>query len=375
MKAWFSETDENGYTVIELADGDDYLTAVGIMPQVSSGDVVKLTGKYTNHPSYGRQFAVQICEISRPTEAADILRYLSSGAIKGIGTQTAQRLVKEFGEATLDVLENQPERVAMLKGISSQKAEDFSKQLKQNTGVRTLMLFLGEYGISNTASVKIFNAYGPSCVDLIKKNPYILCQGDFGVSFESADFIAKKEKLEPDSNVRMRAGIVHILHHNERNGHTCLPKEKLLKVSTDFLGIDGEKVSECMEEMLFDRSLIEDKIDDKKFVFPPNVHLCEMYIASRIKMLLKFPSEKIKNIDKAIEKCEKRGRNRICRFAKESNHYGTYRGYARSDGRSRYRKNDNPQCYNKNNESKRQNCFAFCPHRQSGTTNERTHGR
>ena len=103
--------DENGYTVIELADGDDYLTAVGIMPQVSSGDVVKLTGKYTNHPSYGRQFAVQICEISRPTEAADILRYLSSGAIKGIGTQTAQRLVKEFGEATLDVLENQPERV------------------------------------------------------------------------------------------------------------------------------------------------------------------------------------------------------------------------------------------------------------------------
>ena len=103
----------------------------------------------------------------------------------------------------------------------------------------------------------------------------------------------------------MRAGIVYILHHNERNGHTCLPKEKLLKVSTDFLGIDGEKVSECMEEMLFDRSLIEDKIDGKKFVFPPNVHLCEMYIASRIKMLLKFPSEKIKNIDKAIEKCEK----------------------------------------------------------------------
>ena len=112
--------DENGYTVIELADGDDYLTAVGIMPQVSSGDVVKLTGKYTNHPSYGRQFAVQICEISRPTEAADILRYLSSGAIKGIGTQTAQRLVKEFGEATLDVLENQPERVAMLKAVKAE---------------------------------------------------------------------------------------------------------------------------------------------------------------------------------------------------------------------------------------------------------------
>lgn len=103
----------------------------------------------------------------------------------------------------------------------------------------------------------------------------------------------------------MRAGIAYILHHNERNGHTCLPKEKVLKISADFLEVDGGKVLQCMEEMLFDRSLIEDEIDGKKFVFSPNVHLCEMYIASRIKMLLKFPSEKIKDIDKAIEKCEK----------------------------------------------------------------------
>ncbi len=122
--------DENGYTVIELADGDDYLTAVGIMPQVSSGDVVKLTGKYTNHPSYGRQFAVQICEISRPTEAADILRYLSSGAIKGIGTQTAQRLVKEFGEATLDVLENQPEKSCNAERNFFAKSRGFFKAVK-----------------------------------------------------------------------------------------------------------------------------------------------------------------------------------------------------------------------------------------------------
>ena len=146
-----------------------------------------------------------------------------------------------------------------------------------------------------------------------------------------------------------------------RNGHTCLPKEKLLKVSTDFLGIDGEKVSECMEEMLFDRSLIEDKIDDKKFVFPPNVHLCEMYIASRIKMLLKFPSEKIKNIDKAIEKCEKEDGIEYADLQKKAITMALTEGYARSDGRSRYRKNDNPQCYNKNNESKRQNCFCFLP--------------
>lgn len=297
--------EENGYTVIEISDEDNYITAVGIMPQVSSGDIAKLTGSYITHKNYGRQFSVSICEICKPTEAADILRYLSSGAVKGIGSQTAQRLVNEFGESTLDVLENHPQKVAMLKGISLQKANDFSLQLKKNSGVRTLMLYLGEYGISNSSSVKIFNSFGPGCVDIIKQNPYVLCQGNFGVSFESADFIAKKENLESDSEVRIRAGISYILHHNERNGHTCLPKEKLIKVSSDFLGVETDLVSSCMDEMIFDRTIISDKIENTDFMFMPNVHLCEMYIASRIKMMLKFSSEKIKEIDKAIKLCEK----------------------------------------------------------------------
>ena len=297
--------EENGYTVIEISDGDDYITAVGIMPQANVGDTVKLTGVYTNHRNYGRQFSAQICEICRPTESADILRYLSSGAIKGIGASTAQRLVSEFGEATLDVMETQPERVALIKGISKSKALDFANQLKTNTGVRTLMLYLGEYGISNTSAVKIYNALGSGCVDRIRENPYILCQGDFGVSFESADFIAKKESLEPESGVRLRAGITYILRHNERNGHTCLPKEKLAAISADFLNVGIDRINNCMEEMLFDRSLIGETFDEAEFVFTPQLHLSEMYVSSRIKMLLKFPAEKIKDIDREIENCEK----------------------------------------------------------------------
>jgi exodeoxyribonuclease V alpha subunit len=242
--------------------------------------------------------------VCRPTEAADILRYLSSGAIKGIGAHTAQLIVSEFKDAALDVMENQPERVAMLKGISKTKALDFSSQLKANSGVRSLMLYLGEYGISNTSSVKIYNSLGAGCVERIKENPYILCEGDFGVSFESADFIAKKENLESDSNIRLRAGIVYVLHHNERNGHTCLPKDKLAATSARFLEIDIEKILSCMEEMAFDRTLIEDKIDDKEFLYLPKTHLSELYIASRVKMLLKFPSEKIKDVDKEIKRCE-----------------------------------------------------------------------
>lgn len=297
--------EQNGYTVLEIADGEDLITAVGIMPQASVGDTVNLTGFFITHKTYGKQFSVSACEICRPTESADILKYLSSGAIKGIGSVTAQRLVSEFGESTLDVMENQPDRVARLRGITESKALAFSAQLKANTGVRTLMLFLGEYGISNTSSVKIYNAFGAGCVEKIKENPYILCSGEFGVTFENADFIAKRENLESESNVRLRAGITYVLKHNEQNGHTCLPKNKLIEISSQLLQANPELVAGCLDEMIFDRSVIGDKIGDEDFVFTTQLHLIETYIASRVKMMLEFDAEKIDDIEQEIKICEK----------------------------------------------------------------------
>ncbi len=297
--------DENGYTVLEISDGEDYITAVGVMPQTGAGDKVVLTGVFTEHKSYGRQFSARACEVCRPSEAADILRYLSSGAVKGIGPSTAQKLVAEFGDSTLDIMENQPERVARLKGISSEKAMEFSARLKANAGIRTLMLYLGEYGISNTSAIKIYNALGTDCVKHIKDNPYILCEGSFGVSFECADMIAKREQMSNDSNVRIRAGIGYVLRHNEGNGHTCLPKEKLVQVATGFLQTAPDRVSECMEEMIFDRSLIADIVGGKEFVFTPQLHLNEMYIASRVKMMLSFPAEQEKDVERAVDELER----------------------------------------------------------------------
>lgn len=297
--------EQNGYTVLEIADGEDLITAVGIMPQASVGDTVNLTGFFITHKTYGKQFSVSVCEICRPTESADILKYLSSGAIKGIGAVTAQRLVSEFGESTLDVMENQPDRVARLRGITESKALAFSAQLKANTGVRTLMLFLGEYGISNTSSVKIYNAFGAGCVEKIKENPYILCSGEFGVTFENADFIAKRENLEAESNVRLRAGITYVLKHNEQNGHTCLPNNKLIEISSRLLQVNPELVAGCMDEMIFDRSVIGDKIGDEDFVFTTQLHLIETYIASRVKMMLEFDAEKTDDIEQEIKICEK----------------------------------------------------------------------
>lgn len=297
--------EQNGYTVLEIADGEDLITAVGIMPQAGIGDNVNLTGFFITHKTYGKQFSVSACEVCRPTESADILKYLSSGAIKGIGAATAQRLVSEFGESTLDVMENQPDRVARLRGITESKALAFSAQLKANTGVRTLMLFLGEYGISNTSSVKIYNAFGAGCVEKIKENPYVLCNGEFGVTFENADFIAKRENLEAESNVRLRAGITYVLKHNEKNGHTCLPKNKLIEISSQLLEVNPKLVAGCMDEMIFDRSVIGDKIGDEDFVFTTQLHLIETYIASRVKMMLEFDAEKIEDIEQEIEICEK----------------------------------------------------------------------
>ena len=296
--------EENGYTVLEIIDGDDYITAVGSMPQVNAGDSVNLVGYFTNHRSYGRQFSVKTCEVERPSQAADILRYLSSGAVKGIGPSTAKRLVEEFGDAALDVMENEPERVARLRGITQKKALEFSEQLKANAGIRALMLFLGEYGISNTSAVKIFNVYGGRSVEQIKQNPYILCGPEFGVSFESADFIAKKESFEPDSELRIRAGLVYVLKHNQGNGHTCLPREKLIQTTSGFLKIGVDSLGEILDKMVFDRSLIEESIDGREFIFTPKMYDTELNSASRIKLLLGFPADKITQLDDAIAVCE-----------------------------------------------------------------------
>ena len=296
--------EENGYTVLEISDGDDYITAVGSMPQVSAGDSVTLMGFFTNHRSYGRQFSVKSCEVERPSEAADILRYLSSGAVKGIGPSTAKKLVDEFADATLDVMENDPERVAKLRGITLKKARDFSDQLKANAGIRALMLYLGEYGISNTSAVKIFNVFGGKSVDQIKQNPYILCEPDFGVGFERADFIAKKESLEPDSDLRLRAGLVYVLKHNHGNGHTCLPKDKLILTTARFLNVSEDSLEECLEKMIFDRSLMSTEIEGQTFVFTPKMYDIELNTASRIKLLLGFPADKISRLDDAIAVCE-----------------------------------------------------------------------
>lgn len=309
--------EKNGYTVIELA-GDEEITAVGIMPDVNPGEEVKLIGSYKKHPSYGVQFSVSVCEQSMPKNTAGILKYLSSGTIKGVGPSTAQRLVKQFGADTLDVIENEPERVATIKGITLEKAKAMSEQLRQAVGIRELMVKLSNYGISPHSSVLVWKRYGARAIQYIEENPYILCDGDFDISFEAVDLIAKNQNREPDEICRVRAGVSHVLLHNRGNGHTCLPKEKLIATASGFLSVDREKAEQALDEMIFDNSVICEKLGDKDFIFTPQLYQCETYIAARIKMLLRFSPPAIPKVDEQISAIEKSENLQYAQLQKEA---------------------------------------------------------
>ncbi len=298
--------DDNGYTVIELIGDSEMITAVGIMPLVNVGESVKLYGTYKNHPSYGQQFSATVCERSMPENLDGILKYLSSGAIKGIGPATAQRLIKEFGSDTLNVLENDPVRVAKIKGISTDKALDISNQLHQVVGIRELMAYLSAFSIDAKNAVAIWKYFGNQAISYIEENPYILCDERLNISFDTADTIAKHQDRSDDDRFRVRAALVHVLNHNKLNGHTCLPKDKLIDVTAKMLSVELLSVQTALSDMIDDGSLISQVLNGHEFIFTSAMHQSETYICARLQMLMRFPAMQISNADAKIEKIEKK---------------------------------------------------------------------
>lgn len=296
--------EQNGYTVIEL-DDEDETTAVGIMPDINVGEKVKLIGVYKPHSTYGMQLSVSTYEKTLPDNIAGILNYLSSGSIKGIGPATASTLVKEFGSKTLNVLEKEPQRVAKIKGISLKKASDISKQLRENTGIRELMLYLSKYEISPSEAVKIYRAFGTNSISEIERNPYSLVNAELRISFEKADHIASQLDFKSDEKIRIRAALAYVLNHNLQNGHTCLPKDKLIKTTADFLGLEQAMVEHALDEMISENSLILYETYNDELIFAPDMFRSESYIATRLKMMMRFPAVRINDIEKHIRSIEK----------------------------------------------------------------------
>lgn len=296
---------ENSFTVLDVSSGGELITAVGTLPEITAGEKVVLTGSWDMHQSFGRQFRVMRFERYLPDTAAQFLKYLSSGAIKGIGPKTATYIVERFGDNTFNVIENEPERLAFIKGISKDKAQLISAEFKKQFAVRTVILGLEKYGLTPSECIRIFKELGVNAVDIIEENPYILCGDAQIISFERAEKIASELEFAPLPKHRLRAGITHIIRYNLFNGHTCLPRKKVVPLCCELLSVSEKESEDAVEEMLQNKMLISFEMKDKEFLSLPDVYRAESTIAEKINLFLKFSASDMDAADSEINRIEK----------------------------------------------------------------------
>lgn len=297
---------DNGYSVIDMNYENSLITVVGIMPSCCPGEKLKVQGQWTKHHTFGMQFKAETAQRSLPKTSGDMLRYLSGGTIKGVGPATAAKIVEKFGEETFDVIEKSPHLLATIKGITREKAEDIGRRFREQFAVREVMIALEKFGMSPTECLNAYKAFGANATERITENPYVLCTDKVGLRFERADEIAQSFPSSVKSVYRHRAGILHILKHNLRNGHTCLPREKLIIPAFELLGIERSEAQEIIDDLIIDKEIVEDFLDDKSYIFLPSEYFDEKSIADRIKVMLRFPPAPGRSIDKDIDKIEEK---------------------------------------------------------------------
>jgi len=247
---------ENGYTVMNLVCDEEEITCVGICKGLSEGENLEAEGDYMEHPTYGKQFKIVTFQTVAPKDKLSMERYLGSGAVKGIGPALAKRIVKYFGEDTFRIIEEEPERLAEIKGISSRKAREIAEQMEEKKDLRDALVYLQQFGISNTLAIKIYNTYGMQLYGIMKENPYKLAEDIRGVGFKIADSIASRIGIHTDSDYRIRSGLLYTLLQAVNEGHCYLPMEQLLVRAAQLLGLVPEDVRPQIDNMVMDRKLI-----------------------------------------------------------------------------------------------------------------------
>lgn len=273
--------EENGYSILNVsADGLDYVL-VGTFPYISEGDFIEATGRDVEHPVYGDQIQVESYELKAPEDTASMERYLGSGAIRGVGTALAARIVRRFKADTFRIIEEEPERLAEVKGISEKMARAISEQMESKKEMRQAMMFLQDYGISMSLALKIYNEYGPRMYGIIKENPYRLADDIQGVGFKMADEIAQKVGIFTDSDFRIRSGIYYTLLQSVANGHTYLPQEELLASASELLHVDPSVMEKHLTDLQMEKKIVvkvneENVLDSETAVQeidPPSRHV------------------------------------------------------------------------------------------------------
>ncbi|MBQ6065783.1 MAG: ATP-dependent RecD-like DNA helicase [Clostridia bacterium] len=310
---------ENHFTVMEVnVAGGEIITAVGVIPEVSPGEDVTLHGMWDSHNVFGRQFKVSFCERSLPDTAAKLFRYLASGAIKGIGPKTAIKIIERFGENSFNVLENEPETLSLINGISKSKAVEICNEFNHQYAMRKLLIELESYGITSAECTAIYKYFGLNAVDTIKENPYILCGAVSGFSFERTEQLVQKMEVSPDKVYRNRAGILHVVRHNLGNGHTCIPRRKMIEPSCLLLGISKEDVQSTIDDLIGTKKLIPAEINGEEFLFLPEIYRAEYAVAEHFKRVRRFPPSMIHSVVTDIDRIEKRNGIRYAEKQREA---------------------------------------------------------
>lgn len=298
--------EENGYAICDMAIADDEIvTIVGTLPMIAAGDNLTVYGKWTHNPKYGRQFSVSQYERMMPADTASILRYLASGVIKGIGPKTAMRIVEEFGEDTFDVIENHPDWLAEIKGISRKSAKEMSERFREQAGMRSVMMFFRNY-FGAAVTIRIYKRWGSASVDIAKKNPYRLCNEVEGIGFERADAMAADLGVTSDNFDRIMSGIKYVLLQQAmQNGHSCLPDDKLVEATAQLLGVTKESAEEAISALLKNGTLRYTLSGDMRLIYDAASYDAEKYIAEKLVLLDRTSSAiSLPDIDRFIEREE-----------------------------------------------------------------------
>ncbi len=275
---------ENGYTVMNLVSGGEDVVCVGSFRTLDEGETLEVRGAYVEHPVYGMQLKVESYQISEPDDIVSMERYLGSGAIKGVGEALAARIVKKFGEETFRIMEEEPERLAEIKGISERKAREIAVQLEEKKDVRAAMVFLQKYGISSALAVKIYNTYGAEIYGVMKENPYRLAEDIGGIGFKTADEIARRAGIHTDSDYRIRSGILYTLLQASAEGHVYLPGNILVGRCAGLLGVEGAAIEPQISNLAMDRKLVIKTVrqDDEKRVYAASYYYEELNCAKML---------------------------------------------------------------------------------------------
>lgn len=284
------QNEENGYTVCQISGKDadnegELITLVGTMPMLNIGEMIIAEGEWSFHRQFGRQFSVEFFDKELPTDSVAILQYLSSKTVKGVGPKTAVKIVHAFGEEAFDVIENDPARLAEIPGITLSKAKEISQSFNEQKGIRAVMLFCRDH-LGPTLAVKIHKKWGAAAVDIMKRNPYILCDEINGIGFEKADRIAKSLGLEGNSPQRVRSGVVYVLSYNANsNGHTLVPRDRLIELTCALLDVDKQSCEDAIDVLEHKNKIVVAKVGGRTCVYLERYHHAEMYIKDKLDML------------------------------------------------------------------------------------------